>query len=379
MKKWPISILIIICAFQIGCSGTSQNENLLDYSTFPDLEVDLIIEIEESEDFLPGRLRDLILAEDGSIIISDWGNMNIVQFDSDGSFKRVIAERGQGPGELKAPFSLIDSKRDTLLVNYGGTARQTEVYLRDETESSYFYDYSLHIEVVNNRLKSKIAPAPGFGYFAKFEDLNRNNRNELFDPPAYKSETIGIIGTSGEVLMDSLHLLQEPNTLFLERNGGAITPLGPPPFLSRDLIKSLEGDKYIIAKSGEGKIQVYDQNHDIQNEIILDVKERSVTENDVDYQLKNIPEQFQGELRERASATKPDFTDVWASNEYFLLQTDESEQGIEVVLINEEGKPIGKFILSHYDEIQVFKNQRIYTLHKDQEFGHSIRVYEVNI
>ncbi|TVR32959.1 MAG: 6-bladed beta-propeller [Balneolaceae bacterium] len=379
MEKFLKSLLIIICAIQIGCSGTSQNENVLDYSTLPDLEVDIIVEIEESEDFLPGRLRDLILAQDGSIIISDWGNMNIVHFDSDGSFKSVIAERGQGPGELKSPFSLIDSKRDTLLVNYRGMTYQTDVYIRDEIGNTFFYEHSLTSEIENNRLIFIEESAPGFGYFARFEDLNHSRTRERFDPPAYRSETIGIVGMSGEVLIDSLHLLQTPNTVFIEREGGAITPLGAPPFLSRDHLKSLGDDKYIIAKSGEGKIQVYDQNHDIQNEIILDVKERSVTKNDLDHQLRNIPEQFQGELRERASSIKPDFTDVWVSNEYFLLQTDEGEKGIEMVLLTEEGEPIGKFTLSHYDEIQVFKNHRIYTLHKDQEYGDSIRVYEVNI
>jgi len=377
MKKYLNSFFIVICAIQIGCSINSQNEILLDYSTLPELEVDMTVEIGESDNFLPGRLRDLILAEDGSIIISDWGTISIVQFGSDGSFKRVIAERGQGPGELKTPFLLLDSKRDTLLVDYGGVTRQTDIYIWDEKENSYFYDYSLTTEIENNRLISKIASAPGFGYFAKFEDLKRNSRNELFDPPTYTYETLGIVDTFGEILIDSVHVLQTPHTVFIEAENGAITPLGAPPFLNRDHIKSLDNNKYFIAKPGDGTIQVFDQNHQIHNEFVLDIRERTVTESDLDYQLRNIPEQFQRKLRQRASAIKPDFIDVWASNEYFLLKTDDNEKGIEMVLLTEEGEPIGKFYLSRFDEITFFKNQRIYTLHKDQESGHSIRVYEV--
>lgn len=373
------TFFILITFFQVGCYGDSQNGDVIEYNKLSELDIHISIEIKESENFLPARLRDLIIAEDGSLIVSDWGNMSIVHFNSDGSFKRELAEKGQGPGELKTFFSLIDSKRDTLLVKFFGMSGQTDVYIRDELENSYLYDYSLITELENNRLITIIKSAPVAGYFAIIEDLNQNQRNELFNTLPYKFETLGIVNTSAEILIDSVHVLQTPNTVFIEAENGAVTPLGAPPFLNRDRIKSLDKNKYFIAKPGDNTIQIFDQNHQIHNEFVLDVRERTVTESDLDYQLRNIPEQFQRELRERASAIKPDFIDIWASNEYFLLQTDENDKGKEMVLLTNEGKAIGKFSLSHFDEIHDFKNQRIYTLHKDQESGHSIRVYEVNM
>lgn len=98
---------------------------------------------------------------------------------------------------------------------------------------------------------------------------------------------------------------------------------------------------------------------------------------DLNSELKDIPEQFQQKLRERVPATKPVFIDVWASKENFLLHTDNSEQGKEMVLLTRNGEPVGKFFLSDVDEIYHLQDHRIYTLHKDQETGHSIRVYEL--
>lgn len=341
--RYFITVLIILHAFLIGCSQSSNNENYIDYGTLPEIEVTVHSEINESEHFIPGRLRDLIVTNDGSLIVSDWGSMLIVQFGSDGSFERILAEEGQGPGELQTFFSLIDSKRDTLLIKFSGMSGQIDVFVRDETERSFFYDYSLTTEIAKNRRVNVTEPAPGFGYFAKFEDLDQISRNEIFDPPAHRFETLGIIDISGEILMDSLHVLQIPNTVYIEAESGAVTPLGAPPFLGRDYQKSLANDEYFIAKPLDGTIQVFDQNHDIRDEIILHVQERPVLNSDLNNELKNIPEQFQQKLRERVPATKPVFIDVWASKENFLLHTDNSEQGKEMVLLTRNGEPVGKF------------------------------------
>ena len=108
--------LMMNCVFFLGCSGASKSNYMIDYSTLPELNVSLINEIKDSEKFLPGRLRDLIVTNNGSLIVSDWGNMSIAQFNSDGSFERLIAEKGNGPGELQTFFTIVDSKRDTILI-----------------------------------------------------------------------------------------------------------------------------------------------------------------------------------------------------------------------------------------------------------------------
>lgn len=378
VSAWGVTILFI--ALILGCSGAPKNEGFLyDYIALTALDIELKIEIGESENFLPGHLQDLVIDDDGSLIVSDWDSRSIVQFTGDGSFKRVLAEQGQGPGEIKNFFSLIDSRRDTLLVKFFGIPRQVDFYILQENGGGYVYDSSLIIDAVNNRIIDPIESAPGDGFFAKFGNLNQNRGSDLLNPPLYSFETLGIVNRAAEVLFDSVHVLQTPNTIFIEAREGALTPIGTPPYLSEDQIKHLPDGMYLITRPKEGLIQVFDQNHEIHYEISVDVMERPVTGDDLDYHLKHIPEQFQEELRNRAPDIKPAFTDAWGTNEYFLLEADQSEEGIKMVLISKSGEAAGKFFLSQFDVVQHFSDQRIYTLHKDPESGHSIRVYDINI
>jgi len=379
MMRYLNAFFILITFFLVGCYENSKNEDVIEYSKLSELDIHVSIEITESEKFIPARLKDLIIAEDGSLIISDWGNMSIVHFDSDGTFKREIAEKGQGPGELKTFFSLIHSKRDTILVKFFGMSGQLDVYVRDNKENSFYYDYSLSAEIENTRNFNIIDAAPGFGYFAISENLTQNRSENLFDPPIYKSEILSIVNDSYEIVTDSVHALQSPSPLFIEAEGGAVTPIGVPPFLSRDRMKYLGNNLYLVARTRDGIIQIFNEDHIIQSEVVLDVQELHVSEKDLDNQLKNIPEQFQGELRERAGDLKPHFIDVWASKDYLLLHTDNNETGKEMVLLTRDGKAIGKFYLSEFDEIHELRDRKMYTLHKNQESGHSIRVYEVII
>lgn len=366
-------------AFSLGCSGPSNSNHIIDYSTLHELDVSLLNEIKDSEKFLPGRLRDLIVTNNGSLIVSDWGNMSIAQFNSDGSFERFIAEKGNGPGELQTFFTIVDSKRDTLLIEYTGMLRQLDVYVHDDLENSYFYDKSIILEIENDAIVNIIDAAPGFGYFAKVQNPMTSKTEQLLNPPLFKSETVVHVDITGEILSDTLHVLQSPNTLFIETNSGAVTPIGSPPFLSKDHLKYLGNNEYLLSKTMEGAIQVLNQYHEIDSEVILNVRERSVSKAELDSELKQIPEQFQSKLRDRAAAIKPEFKDIWASEEYFLLHTDRKKQGKEMVILTRDGDPIGKFILSDFDEVHEFKNQRIYAINKNPESGHSINIYEVSI
>lgn len=376
-----IIYLYILSFFLLAnCTGTPhKDDRVLDYGALTELDIEIIVDIEESEHYLPGRLHDLVVTDDGSLIVSDWGSRSMVQFRHDGGFKKILAEQGQGPGEIKNFFSLIDAKRDTLVVKFFGVPRQLDFYIQEKNGAGFTYNYSLIVDADNNRIIDPIVTAPGYGYFAKFRSLNQNSGRELFRPPLYQSETIGVINNTAEIIIDTVHVLQSPSTIYIEASGGAVTPIGTPPYLNPDQIKYMADGFYLIAKPEDGLIQVFDQLHNIHNEIILEVKERPVMETDLEFHLERIPEQFRAELINRAPDLKPAFTDVWGTHDYFLLQADLGEKGNKMVLLDKSGEAIGKFYLSRYDEVQHFADQRIYTLHKDQESGHSIRVYEVNM
>lgn len=62
-----------------------------------------------------GRIRALLLARDGGVLVADAGNRAIKEFGPDGAWRRIIGRDGSGPAEYQQPYSL-GWLGDTLLV-----------------------------------------------------------------------------------------------------------------------------------------------------------------------------------------------------------------------------------------------------------------------
>lgn len=111
----------------------------------------------------------------------------------------------------------------------------------------------------------------------------------------------------------------------------------------------------------------------------MTVTPRPVTADDIEYHLKDVGRDVRQELEPRVHDEKPPYLNLWVSEDYIWLHTDTSEAGKEMVLLDFEGNPAGKFLLSEFDEIKHVKGKQIYTLHKNPEVGDSIRIYEVEV
>ncbi len=61
-----------------------------------------------------GNVSGLAARSDGSVLVAEQSPARIVEFDADGSFRRVIARDGSGPGEVRMPE--IALMGDTLVV-----------------------------------------------------------------------------------------------------------------------------------------------------------------------------------------------------------------------------------------------------------------------
>lgn len=72
--------------------------------------------------------RGLAVADDGSLLVSESGAGHIKVFGPDGSFRRIIGRRGQGPNEYQVPYLAL--RGDTLLVQDPDLARLSRVLWR---------------------------------------------------------------------------------------------------------------------------------------------------------------------------------------------------------------------------------------------------------
>jgi hypothetical protein len=72
-----------------------------------------------------GSVRDLAPLSDGGVAVLDGQAAEIRMFAADGTFRKTVAKRGEGPGELSFPSAVASLAGDTLAVFDSRSARLT--------------------------------------------------------------------------------------------------------------------------------------------------------------------------------------------------------------------------------------------------------------
>jgi len=364
--------------FFVGCINTinAQSNNGIDYQNLNEIDIVKLMEIAESEDYLPGRLKDLFVASDGTILISDFSSTTIEQFSEEGVHTGTIAREGNGPGELPFIFSLSDGGNDTLIVQHSSSTKLD--FFAQKSDGLFSYVRSSITEPGRNYKSISIHGAHTDSRYYAIRDLTE----VALWLPDYRMDELIIIDGSQVVQYDSVHTLKTANAIFADPREystrvtfGGLTPVGLPPYRYEDRIRVLENGRYAIARPDSSAIYFYNHNHERTGQICLNVKPRMVGKHDLDYKLRKQSRQVRRMLQELVAAYKPPFLNVWVSNHHILLHTDSSGHGKEMVVLTREGEPVGRFYLSEFDDIRYFRDNKIYTLYHDP-FGHTIRVYQ---
>lgn len=370
MKKFIPTVLISILLAS-ACRTETEISKEIDYSALPDIPVELFMEIGESEDFIPAQLRDFVLASDGSMLVSDWGSVTIEQFSPEGEHTGTIAAEGGGPGELDAFFYMRSIGHDTVMVSQ--QQGRKDFFAPDESGSFSFIKSVL----AENRERplNIIGPYSDSEYFASTVNRIGDVQRAISNPEDYQITNIVISDSDDNIIADSLHQLKSPMPHLTQINNGFTFNTIPYRFHERFI--QIDEGKYIIARPDSSALFVYNENHEIHQRIPLTVPPRPVTSNDIEYFLKDVDRKIRQDLEPRIFDEKPPYLDLWVTENYIWLHTDTGEEGKEMVLIDFEGNPAGKFMLSEMDEIKHVEGERIYTLHKNPDLGDSIRIYEI--
>ncbi|MCC5906907.1 MAG: hypothetical protein JJU13_11905 [Balneolaceae bacterium] len=368
--------------FLFGCNDSvhAQINVVIDYQNVNEIEIEKLKEIAESEDYLPGRLKDLFVASDGTMLVSDISSTTIEQFNAEGEHMGTIASEGNGPGELPFFFSLSDGGNDTLIVQ-DNTSTQLDFFGR-ESNGIYSYVRSSITEPGSNYQPISIAGAHGESTYYAI----RNLTEVALGLPNYRMDELIIIDGLQEVQYESSHTLKTANTLLADPRDysthvtfGGLTPVGMPPYSYEDRFSVLENGRYLIARPDSSAIYFYNHTHECTGQISLNVKPHTVVEkHDLDYKLRGQSRQARRMLEQQVASLKPPFLNVWVNNHHILLHTDSNSQGKEMVVLTMEGEAVGRFYLSEFDDIRYFIDNRIYTLYHDP-YGHTIRIYQIEL
>ncbi len=289
----------------------------------------------------------------------------------------TIAERGRGPGELSDFFLLFDGGNDTLIVRHRGMTQQLDFFGRSD-DGVYKHVRSLMKDRYNDRYVSVIGAISDSEFLATAGWSSGDFQSVVSNYSERNHTPVVITDKAEKIIQDSLHLVKTVNPL-VEFEKGSMFVIGMPPFQYRDRLRLLEDECYIIARPDSSALYLYNMNHLLLKVIELNVKERLVTKNDLEFALKEFPGEYHNDLKARVPAIKPPFLNIWFSSDYILLHSDINEKGKEMILLTMDAIPVSKFYLSEYDEVRYFRDNRIYALHKNPVDGHSVRIYEVSI
>lgn len=365
-----ILMILLITGIFTACN-TPANPDQIDYANLKTLELQVTQEITESEDFLPGNLREVIVDSDDNILVSDWANNSITQFDADGNFVATVTESGRGPGELSNYFVMRQLSNDTLLVQQRSMEQE---YFAKSGDGNYRFVRAVSPDRSSIFRKEVLGYKTDTTHYAKVTTTLESMQQAAKNENEYKNVVLAETSLSGKILTDSLQMLKEGTRHISETKRGY--RMQQIPYRYDDQLVILDNG-ILIARPDSNSIYRYNDEQQLQQRIPFNVKPRPVTEEDLDYVMEDLDNKLRSELEERIADSKPPYLNVWATDRHIWLKTSGGEDGKQVVVLDFDGNPVGKFLLPEVDSIEAVRENYIYTIHDNPEQGNTIRKYEV--
>jgi hypothetical protein len=374
MKKSFIP-LILFSFILAHCTEQDESADQIHYSDLPGLPVELIAEAGESESYFPSRLNDLYVNSEGHLLVSDWGSVTLEQFTPEGEHIQTIATKGGGPGELPDFFFMADAGSNRLIVEHQGARRD---FFEPDNRGIYTYMSTISASENGQFGYNLVGKRADNQYYASPRNVIRDVQSLLVNPEDYRTGTVAIIDDSFKPVQDSLITLKTPLPHLTDAGNGGFR-VDMVPYRNTDRFITLKNGEYLVARPEKSRLEFYDIDHNLIKEIELNIAPREITESDLDYAFRNLRQEVIRAIKPRVHEFKPPFLDILASENHLWLHIDNREEGKDFVVLDMAGNPAGKFLLSEYDEVNKVIENRIYTLHKNPDVGHSVRIYEVEI
>jgi hypothetical protein len=374
MKLLSLGSFLSILIF-VGCSGSEIAEEQIVYSELPELQVDLVTEAGESGDYFPSRLNELVVTQNGSIIVSDFGSTTLEQFSPDGTHLQTIASEGGGPGELPNFFYLKNAGDGRLIVEH---PRSRLDYFEPGQEGTYTYSSTYSLGENRGREFRIVGGRSSDDYYALELNIISDVQSLMTNPRDYRDQIMVIVDESMNLIQDSLAVLQTPLPHLTDAGNGGFS-VDMVPYRNTDRFIPLQSGGYLTARPGDALLKMFDADLTLLNEIKLNVAPREVGSSDLNYAFRNYRDEIVRDIEPRVHDFKPPFLNILASETHLWLHTDNSENGKEFVVMQMDGTPAGKFMLSEFDDPKSVIGNRIYAIHQNPDLGHSVRVYEVEL
>lgn len=373
MKSYMYFSLIALFGLLISsCSSEKAETNLIDYDSIPLLELEPVFSFTESDEYLPSTLMNLLISDDSYILVAQRNETSVHQFDSLGNYLARVAGPGQGPGELSQ--RALPHSNGKILVMSNNHGIMTEYRQNEHGIFEYYKDYS-------HRALGPVRAIPTQNSFKEFY-ISRDSVNYPFleIPPEFTTEFIypvKITGDSLELGEKILSLKRHSSYIEISDDGNAMS-YSYLPYRYSDWFSALPNRKLLVWRPDKAAIQIYDSLMNLEHELILNIKNRFVTDDDMEFHFPNNTESERRERRKLIRDVKPPFTGVIMDNhQQFWLHTDKTANGNEFVVLNYEGEPLGRVLLPVESTLHQVRNNKLYIINNTSVSA--IEAYSVSL
>lgn len=308
------------------------------------LEEDLSIGVKGGlKEYMFSRITDIDVDEDGNIYALDQREDQIKVYDRNGQFLRTIGRRGQGPGELDAPYFLSITAQEHLVVEDVAGRRMAFFTLEGEfiknvsTAAGFFID-------------SKIDSAESFYGISSVQDDNPHYELRKFSP---KLEHVHTLASS-------------PSVLTSQKLYKAYSPM-----ITYDLTRQ---DQVVFGLPVNYEISVCDPNGVLIRTITRPYEPVEITaEERAEYEKRQAPPGYTFEIPKYHSAYDRILVDD--KSRVFIATWEKFGNKTSYDIFTAEGRYLAKALWSMTP--LVMKNNMIYTIEADEEGYQKIKRYRM--
>ncbi len=388
MFRFAFGSLIVLTGtitLLFSCSANEEAETTGATETFT--EADLphwVIEpetlIAETEDYMPGRIDNLRVMPDGSIIILDRTPVSIHQFDASGQWVKQVTREGSGPGELEQWSQLRHTPDGFAVSRMDGSIMMYEA----GSDGLFSFDRDLSIEPENRQAMfiRKLGPDRlVYQGTLSLSSQDFSNPDEMM--PEFRDVTLFVLDEKGAVVQDSLITTRQHSGIMDMGEGGSFIRIYGLPWRFSHPSTFTENGNIIKGDPETGEIITMNANGEEISRDVFRLERREVSAQDVRAALEDMemPRELHRRAEARIRSHKPAFTRILTddNNRLWLQTSRDNEDGFTYVVTDMSSNPLGRVELPANHNLAAVQNGRLYIRYTPDDDLHEVRVASLNL